>query len=281
MKRPPSVVVAVGLAGSVLAAGSSAAAQAATATPVFAVGGDRSSSANLLVSQTVRFRVVQDGTSASVRTSGGRTFVGFAIVESGGRFVAGSVSPADFALGGKPLLVRLGPPQEVVTLKPGRYRVTFLGDASGRISFPLISGPRSGISVVGKTPVDVVAAWSRLPNRVPGSTDAVSLPFSEVTLSAISRPGNWTSLSTVNVAQGPQDDHAWLCMRPRGSAECSLIDHDFGVQSSNLGTGESAAVAEASFPPGSLKGGQYDAGVGWRNIGTRSRQAAFVITFRP
>lgn len=279
----PRVVVAAGclVIGAAAGAAPAAAQSDDDVGPVFSVSGQRSSTAELTVSRTLRFHVTQDGSDRSFRPTRKGTYVGFAIADSRGRLLAAAVSPADFAMGDWPLLVRIGPTQDAVTLKPGRYRVTFLGDAPGRIDFPLVSGPGGGVSVAGRTRSDVAADWARLDNEPPAAGSAISLPLSQTTLDATARPGHWTSLSTVNATEGPQDDQAWLCMRPVGSPDCSPVDYDYGTQSSTVGTGSATSVADAYFAPGALRPGAYEFGVGWRNIGVRARQAAFVITFRP
>lgn len=247
----------------------------------FSVGGGRSSFTDIRLTSPVSFNVTQNGTDDSLRVTGGKTYVGFTISDAQGRLVAGAVTPDGYTLDGLPLVVRLGPTQDPVRLPAGRYRVTYLGDAPGRVYLPVAGSPAASRTITGRTPVEVTAEWAELANDLPGPASPVSLPLSETTLKATAKAGSWTSLSTVNVTRGPQDDHAWLCMRPRGSRDCTVVDNDFGLMSTSLGSGETAAVVGATYAPGTLPPGAYDAGIGWRNLGVEARQAAFVITFRP
>lgn len=262
----------VSVSVSVLLLGLSPVAEASTTT-YLTIAGSGSSTTEWNVLRPTTILVQDNARDLSVQVRGGKTYVGFLIETASGAYVAGAVHPKDFEFSARiPLLAWLGPRRETLSLRPGRYRVTFLGDAPGAITLPVPRGLAADLAIRPRT--------SR-PNVRSGWVDFGAAQIDPLTAAAVRVQINRNArvaAYTINVVSAPEDDEANVCVRPARAARCSQLDGDYSGGGTTIGVGGTGAgltgvwAAPGFFPPG-----DYVASFAWRTVGLITRQAGFVI----
>lgn len=259
---------------------------AATAMPARAFGGvhseltvsgSASSSVIWSVNRPITLDLSDSPYSPSVQVSGGRRFVGIAISTLGGHLLAALVHPAGFNVDHRPVFVWIGPRQQSLRLAPGQYRVIYLADGPGSVQVTVRSGLPRSVRLRAVNPVANTSSWSDLSDgRAPeGLLTAATLP-------AQVAARQWTGTFTSNETTGPQDNQAYLCLRPqRRGAPCSFLENDGGASHTTVGLGTSLSIVGRWSAPGALDVGRYTMSAGWRTAGLSQSQAAFTVSFSP